>query len=57
MFKRYQIFTIDDNYRIGTVIKDNNGSKWQLISKNKWVKYIYSYTHKTNHNLKNKIKE
>jgi hypothetical protein len=32
---------------LGTVIKDNDGIKWQLIRKSEWVKYKYSYIHKT----------
>lgn len=38
--------------RIGTVIKDYNGVKIQLVKKNKWVIYKHSHTHKNKHNLK-----
>ena len=33
--------------KVGYVIHDNDGIKWQLIQPNKWIKYNYSYIHKT----------
>ena len=35
-----------ESYKIGVVVKDNDGIKWQLIKPNQWIKYTYSYMHK-----------
>jgi hypothetical protein len=40
------------SHRIGTVIQDEKGIKWQLIKENKWILYMHSYSHKNKHNLK-----
>lgn len=50
----YQKFDPDkyeNKLKIGTVVKDNQGCRWQLVADGKttkWVKYKTSYKHKRN---------
>ena len=45
MSHKYKILhdSTSETYKVGAVIQDNHGIKWQLIQLNKWVKYNYSY--------------
>jgi hypothetical protein len=50
---RYTYKIIQDpnyvRYTLGSIIQDNDGTKWQLIKPDKWIKYTDSYIHKTKH--------
>jgi hypothetical protein len=49
MRRKYKILQ-DPNYvsyTLGSVIQDKDGTKWQLVKPNKWVKYTNSYIQKT----------
>lgn len=55
MSHKYKILhdSTSETYKVGTMIQDNHGIKWQLIQPNKWVKYNYSYMHKTKYKCPN----
>ena len=54
MPNKYSVITEPSKLRVGAIIKDTNGIKWQLETQNIWVIYKHSHIHKTKY--KNSLK-